>query len=151
MADISLTYVTLESLPSEEILVKLANCATKVAAGSSQSQWKAKLSDRELVLVNYAEVDNEIIGFVAGYQLKPKLFYIWRGGVLEDYRSQGVATELLSQQAKKCKDMGFDIIKTKVDVKLKDMIICHLRTGFDICETNVDENNKVRLVMEKKL
>ena len=43
------------------------------------------------VLALIAHLEGNPVGYKIGYYDKPGLYYSWSGGVLKDYRGQGVA------------------------------------------------------------
>ena len=61
------------------------------------------------------------VGFKAGYALSNKVFYSWMGGVLPEYRKQGIAAMLAEKQQNRLLKEGFEILKKeKVTVLVSD-------------------------------
>ncbi len=151
MTDGDIKYSIIDAVPDSELMGRLVACAAKVLDSASVAAWNEKLEDRAAVVIAYAESEGEIVGFKVGYELKPTLFYTWVGGVLPEFCSRGIATKMISDQLEFCKAKGFNMIKTISDNRNKEAMILNLRAGYDFCETKVDEEGILRVVMEKKL
>ncbi|WNB92797.1 GNAT family N-acetyltransferase [Bacillus sp. NEB1478] len=95
--------------------------------------------------------DDQVIGFKAGYELKPSKYYSWLGGVHPDFRNNGIAGKLMEMQHKWCSSNGFNIIQTKTKNKWKSMLILNLKHGFDIIGTYTDSKGEPKIILEKNL
>jgi hypothetical protein len=151
MTEADVKFVTINEVPDDATLSKLVACANKLIDETTLEAWKDKLSDRAAVFISYAESAGTVVGFKVGYELKPTLFYSWVGGVLDAHRNKGIATQMINDQLNFCSTNGFTVIKAISDNRYKDMMICNLRAGFDFCETKLDDEGILRVVMEKKL
>ncbi len=113
--------------------------------------YSDRLKTDRLILTAY--VNNEIAGFKVGYdRFQDDSFYSWMGGVLPEYRKQGVAEKLADHQEKWAKELGYKAIKLKTRKKNKAMIAFSLKRGFDITEEipKIPEG-ETRIWMEKIL
>ena len=91
------------------------------------------------------------VGFKAGYALDATVFYSWLGGVLPEYRRQGIARQLLDYQHDWCRRSGFTCIRTKTLNQWKGMLLLNLQNGFDITHTYKDSAGRLKIVLEKEL
>ncbi|MDA0979176.1 MAG: GNAT family N-acetyltransferase, partial [Proteobacteria bacterium] len=64
-----------------------------------------------------------LIGFKLGYELEPGVFYSWLGGVLSPDRGRGVARELLYEQERRLKRMGFTEVRVKSRNRYRGMVM----------------------------
>ena len=109
------------------------------------------LKTDRLILTAY--VNNEIAGFKVGYdRFQDDSFYSWMGGVLPEYRKQGVAEQLADHQEKWAKENGYNSIKLKTRKKHEAMIVFSSKRGFIITkEIPKIPETETRIWMEKKL
>ncbi len=63
--------------------------------------------DREDVLILLAQVENQPVGFKIGYRFKAKTYYSAKGGVMADFRRQGIARALLHAMIGRVRDWGY--------------------------------------------
>ena len=103
-------------------------------------------------LIQFAVLDQAIVGFKLGYEKTPTLFYSWMGGVLPHYRKMGVAKMLAKQQEQWAKQQGYTYIGMKTRNYLKNMLHFALSNDFYITdiETHPEPLNN-RILLEKRL
>ena len=113
--------------------------------------YSDRMKTGRLILTAY--VNNEIAGFKVGYdRFEDGSFYSWMGGVLPEFRKQGVAKTLADHQEKWAKKKGFNSIKMKTRKKHEAMITFSLKRGFVITgEIPKIPEEKPRIWLEKKL
>jgi GNAT superfamily N-acetyltransferase len=97
-----------------------------------------------------ALVDGQVVGCKLGYERKPGHYYSWLGGVHPDFRSQGIAHELMSRQHAWCQQQGYRRIRTQTYNRWRAMLLLNLRAGFDIVGT-VQSARGLVIVLEKEL
>lgn len=85
-----------------------------------------------------------------GYERKPGHYYSWLGGVLPEFRGQGLAAELMRRQHAWCAAQGYHRIRTQTFNRWRAMLLLNLRFGFDIVGT-VQGGRGLTLVLEKEL
>jgi len=92
------------------------------------------------------------VGFKVGYALNNKVFYSWMGGVIPEYRKQGIASILAEKQQEIVRKEGFEILRIKTRNKHRAMLQLLLKDGFFITsvemQTAIEEN---RIILEKVL
>ena len=87
-----------------------------------------------------------------GYELHPGVFYSWLGGVIPDYRRQGLARKLMQEQHRLLKEMDYKVVRTNGRNHLNQMIILNLQEGFQIIGTSFKSDEKrLSIQMEKAL
>lgn len=93
----------------------------------------------------------EPIGYKAGYEAAPGVFYSWIGGVVPALRGRGVAQSLMERQHEWCLKNGYPIVRTKTMNRWRNMLLLNIRNGFDIVGTTVGEDGVLRIFLEKNL
>lgn len=89
------------------------------------------------------------VAFKLGYQEDAQTYYSWLGGVLPDYRRQGISGRLMREQHEWCVQRGYTRVRTKTRNQWREMLVLNIRSGFDIVSTYTKEDGVVRIVMEK--
>lgn len=89
------------------------------------------------------------VGFKLGYALSDTTFYSWLGGVLPDYRRDGIAQVLLHTQENWALNHGYQHIEVKTRNSFPAMLIMLIKNGYQLTALEQAENladNRVRLV-----
>jgi GNAT superfamily N-acetyltransferase len=118
----------------------------------STSFYEDRLFDR-VFLALVAEQSGRFVGFKVGYESEfSAIFYSWMGGVLPEYRNQGIAFKLAEYQEKWAKEKGFKSVFFKTRNRFPAMICLGLKRGFQIQKMipkkNIEEH---RILMIKNL
>lgn len=71
-----------------------------------------------------------------------KKVYLSRLIVKKEYRNKGIGQELLKHMIALCKEKGYQQITVGVDVDNKNAVYIYKKFGFEIYETDYDENGK---------
>jgi GNAT superfamily N-acetyltransferase len=87
-----------------------------------------RMSTNSLILV--ARVAGAPAGFKAAYEVSPKVFYAWIGGVLPEYRRQGVAKALLDAQEAWAIEQGYERIRVKSMNRFMPMVRLLLKNDY---------------------
>ena len=118
----------------------------------SKDKIKRECSAKHQLLALFAFVDGNPAGFKVGYEMTARLYYSWIGGVIPDFRGNGVARQLMAQQHEMIKEMGYKVVRTHTENRFRNMLILNLRSGFDIVGvTNEITKNKTIIVLDKVL
>lgn len=114
-------------------------------------EYKKRLKVKHLILT--AEIQEKPVGFKIGYERNDdSSFYSWMGGVLPEFRKQGVAEQLADYQEKWAKENGYYFIRLKTRKKHKAMIAFSLKRGFRFTgEILKIPDEETRIWMEKIL
>jgi len=88
-----------------------------------------------------AERDDKIIGDSIAFE-KDGGWYLWILGVLEEYRKQGVATQLLDLNEQYARENSYKEITVKVYNVSKEMLKLLIGRGYEIVDIHKDKNSK---------
>ena len=113
----------------------------------SLEEFKAKVSDGALVLVYEAE--GKAIAFKIGYPLSQNEFYSWLGGVLPEYRKEGVAQQLLDYQERWVRDKGYMKLSVKSMNRYPSMIRFLVKNKYQIAKVEHFETDNERIHFQK--
>ena len=72
---------------------------------------KRRFLGRYNSLTLIARIDDRPVGFWIGFELKPGMFYHWLGGVLPDFRRQGVGRQMLDAQIAWAKEHDYEHVR----------------------------------------
>ncbi|SOD79783.1 GNAT family N-acetyltransferase [Spirosoma fluviale] len=148
-----LSYVHYQELPSEPHLTSLLALLAGLFSYQSSSEVQSELTyqySRTGLQAILALADGQVIGCKLGYERKPGHNYSWLGGVHPDFRSHGIATELMRWQHGWCQQQGYQTIRTQTYNQWRSMLILNLRHGFDITGT-LQGKHGLTIVLEKRL
>lgn len=99
-----------------------------------------------------AEEAGELLGFKVGYELGPRLFYSWMGGVLSAARGKGVATRLMNHQESWARSRGYREIRVKTRNRHRDMIRMLVKNDYLVAAVEqVDDLRQNRIHFFKTL
>ena len=151
MANNRITYKLVHGNTDTVILQKLLSVYSSIFEDSDSSFFKDRFHKHSQITSILAYNKDELIGFKIGYPYGDNTFYSWIGGVLPNYRQQGIANELAEQQEIVAKSHGFKKLRTKSMNQFKPMIILNLKRGFDINEVYTNKNGQTKIIFEKEL
>lgn len=117
-----------------------------------EASYLQRLSNTQyLILV--AEKDHQVIGFKVGYdRYQDGSFYSWLGGVLPEYRKDGIAAQLAGEQEKWVSEQGFSSITLRTRNRFRAMLIFALKNDFLIENIEIKENvEDNRIILRKML
>ncbi|ADB38858.1 GNAT family N-acetyltransferase [Spirosoma linguale] len=146
-------YLLCQELPSEPHLTSLLALLEGIFSNQSAAEIQAELTyqaSRTGLQIILALADGQVIGCKLGYERKPGQYYSWLGGVHPDFRSHGIASELMRRQHDWCRQEGYQTIRTQTYNQWRSMLILNLRHGFDITGT-LQGKHGLTIVLEKRL
>lgn len=82
-------------------------------------------------LVSIALLDNKLTGFKVAYE-RDGFCYSWLGGILPNYRRQGIAKALADAQEEWAAERGYTSITMKTRNRHRNMLFMALSRGFNI-------------------
>lgn len=148
-----LSYVHYQDLPTEPCLASLLVLLAGIFSNQSVAEIQAELTyqhSRTGLQTMLALSHGQVVGCKLGYERKPGHYYSWLGGVHPDFRSHGIATELMRRQHAWCQQQGYKTIRTQTYNQWRGMLILNLRHGFDITGT-LQGKHGLTIVLEKRL
>ncbi|MRT55301.1 fosfomycin resistance glutathione transferase [Enterobacteriaceae bacterium RIT693] len=117
----------------------------------SVADLQARLSSRQTSQL-IACVNDTPAGFKLGYALSETEFYSWLGGVLPEFRRDGVAQALLVEQEKWAMEQGYRTLTVKTRNKFRGMLMMLLKNGYQLVELEQKGTpNEHRLLLQKSL
>lgn len=126
----------------------------RIFGAAADESWldslKWRLERMPDVSVFVAEADSRWTGFKAGYAIAQDRYYSWLGGVDPDFRKQGVAKELMSQQHIWLRGSRFRLLETHVEQDNDAMIQPNLKSGLNITGLFL-KDGKPYFLMQKRL
>ena len=141
-----LQYHQTNGLPEAKVLSGIVGCMDAFMRTSPVKRWEEKFAERSNSLIQWVTDGDDVVGFKAGYELRPGLFYSWLGGVSPSHRRQGIAKRLMAEQHQYARSIGCKEIRTISTNDHKHMMILNLAVGFDIIETKA-KGDETRIVM----
>jgi len=86
-----------------------------------------------------AELEQQPVGFVVGFEVNPTTYLSWLCGVIPDARRAGVATQLIQAQLAWANENDYQIIRFECQNQHRPMLHLAISEGYDVvgirCET----------------
>jgi predicted GNAT family acetyltransferase len=146
-----ITFDEIEGKPNPNYAEKIKSFYQSVFPDADLEKFSYRIDSARKLFTVLAIANAEIVGFKLGYWLDSTKFYSWVGGVKAEFRKQGIAHELTKRQHNWCRKNGFKIVQTKTLNRFKPMLILNIKHGFDIVELQRNEQNELKIVLEKDL
>ena len=109
--------------------------------------------DREDLMILLVMIEGEPVGFKVGYRENRFVYYSAKGGVLPEYRRQGLARKMLYEMMSRARERGY--IRFAYDTfpnHNAGMTIMGLQEGFRVVKADFNKTYKDwRLRMEKRM
>jgi ribosomal protein S18 acetylase RimI-like enzyme len=109
------------------------------------------IEGRQDVLALMAHLEGNPVGYKIGYRDGPRRYYSWTGGVLKDYRGQGVARRMQDGQHGWLRARGYHSVAFTSFNKFRPMLQFGLSTGFIPDSVNVRPENELAIRFTKDL
>lgn len=118
----------------------------------SKETFARELRARHNLCILVAEHGPTPVGYKIGYEVSPEVFYSFSGGVLPEYRGQGIARALIVEQHRIAAQLGYSIVRTHTKNKYRDMLVLNIKCGFDVTGVNHKSGEKLHsIILEKVL
>jgi predicted GNAT superfamily acetyltransferase len=151
MKDENIKIKTIQGIPSKEVLDDLLTLYSSVFEDAIVDFFMERISTKEDVVSIIAYKNEVLVGFKIGYRYNENTFYSWVGGVLLEYRKQGIAKRLAETQESIAKEKGYTKLRTKSMNRFKPMLILNVKKGFDIIQVYTNEKGQQKIVFEKEI
>lgn len=138
-----------EEKMTEEIWAAMGPLAQKIFGEKCTRAYVEERIGSKKALYQVGFFEGDAVGFKIGY-MEDDGFYGWLGGVREDRRNVGVATDLSIAQQQWAFDRGARVLRTKSRNGWTDMIVLNLRQGFKITGTEPGDGG-LKILFEKPL
>lgn len=146
-----LTYRLIEEKPDNKLLQEILVVYKAVFDDYKLDFFKNRIGEKKDVLMALCYAHAKLVGFKIGYRHNDTTFYSWVGGVLPEYRKQGIAKTLATLQKEHIVKKGYSRLRTKSTNKFKPMMILNLKNGFDIIQVYTNKSGQTKVVFEKDL
>ncbi|MGL4554147.1 MAG: GNAT family N-acetyltransferase [Gemmataceae bacterium] len=145
MADVIVDQVAPEDVT---ILVGLYNQMFRPPRG--EDHFERRYLGRHHVVQMVARMDERAVGFLVGFELKPRVFFLWFVGVLPANRRQGVGLQLLEAGEAWAREHDYESVRCEVFNQQKPMLHFLLHAGFDVIGLRWDHDHGDNLVLFQK-
>ncbi len=111
------------------------------------------LTQRDNLVYLIAYKEGQPVGFKIGYTLPeyPKTLYSWIGGVLPDWRGNGIASDLMQTQHRLAKEMGMIAVETKSKPQWGGMMALNYKFGFVLLREYIGRKGCLKYHLRKVL
>ncbi len=144
-------YIAISGFPDDKVYKDMVNMYSEIFEDADLDFFKKRVEEHTKLLSVLAYLNNQLIGFKAGYPYNKEIFYSWIGGVLPKYRQQGSGTKMVQIQEDFARSNGFKKLRTKSMNIYKAMMILNLKNGFDITNVYTNTRGQTKIVFEKLL
>lgn len=151
MANDSIEYINLVGIPDNKIYQEMAHLYSEIFEVADLSFFKNRFGEHPELYSTIAYHDKKMVGFKIGYPYNETIFYSWIGGVIPDFRLQGIAKQMALLQEQWAKRNGFIGLRTKSMNRFKEMMILNLKNGFEITKVYTNTKGQTKIVFEKQL
>jgi predicted GNAT superfamily acetyltransferase len=147
----TITYSIHELPLTDELLAELRDLHVQVLDSDVTAEDFARRARRKSnLLICLTRCDGALVGYKIGFERNTDEFHSWIGGMIDGYRRQGIAAELMRRQHARAAELGFQRVVTTCLNSGKPMMIANLKTGFDIIGTMTD-NRGLKVIFSKEL
>jgi predicted GNAT superfamily acetyltransferase len=99
--------------------------------------------DRDDMVILIAHFNQQAVGFKVGYLGTEQIFYSAKGGILPEYRRQGIARKLLHKMMEIARQKGYKTFVYDTFPNLHPgMTIIGLKEGFRVTNTDFNQTYK---------
>lgn len=101
-------------------------------------------------LLMVASLDDRPVGFLAGFELKPSVFFVWLIGVSPEFRRVGVASQLMDAMLVWVNDHGYATIRFECQNQHRAMLHMAIERNYDIVGIRWDPDLSHNLIIFEK-
>jgi len=103
------------------------------------------------LLALIAHLEGNPVAYKVGFRESPGVFYSWTGGVLPDYRGEGIARRLQEYQHGILRSRSYRAVRFDTFNKFREMLLFSLRTGFAPMSLELRPENEISIKFRKDL
>jgi len=97
-----------------------------------------------------ARIRDQPVGFALGFELKPRMFFVWFVGVLTSQRRQGVASQLLDAMHSWARQNEYDSIRFECFNRHRPMLHLAISQEYDVVGIRWDPDHSDNLILMQK-
>jgi GNAT superfamily N-acetyltransferase len=109
------------------------------------------IEGKQDVLALIAHLEGNPVGYKIGYRERPRQYLSWTGGVLPDYRGQGIARRMQDWQHAWLRARGYTSVAFNSFNKFRAMVTFGLASGFVPDAVNIRPENELSIHFTKDL
>ena len=116
-----------------------------------EEHFQRRYLGRHNVLQMVARLEERAVGFVLGFELKPRVFFVWFYGVLGPNRRQGIASQLMEALHSWARQNDYESIRCECFNRQRAMLHLALNHDYDIVGIRWDADHSDNLVLLQKI
>jgi GNAT superfamily N-acetyltransferase len=145
MADAIIDIVGEGDLP---VLVKLYNQVFRPPR--DLEHFQRRYMGRHNVLQMIARLGDRPVGFMLGFELKPRVFFVWFLGVLAPVRRQGIGSQLMEALHSWARQNDYEAVRFECHNQHRPLLLLALGHGYDIIGIRWDTDREENLILLQK-
>jgi GNAT superfamily N-acetyltransferase len=146
MADVIVDLLGPEDLP---VIVKLYNQIFRPPR--DEEHFQRRYLGRHNVVQMVARLDERPVGFLLGFELKPRVFFTWFYGVLPQFRRQGIASQLMEAIHSWCRLNDYESLRFECHNQHRAMLHLAIKLEYDIVGIRWDPDRGDNLILLQKM
>jgi GNAT superfamily N-acetyltransferase len=146
MADVIIDVLAPDDLT---VVVQLYNQIFRPSR--DEEHFERRYLGRHNVVQMVARLEGRAVGFVIGFELKPRLFYTWFYGVLGPHRRQGISSQLMEALHSWCRQNDYEAIRLECFNRQRPMLHMALNQEYDIIGIRWDHDHNDNLILMQKM
>src|SRR4051812_24222406 len=115
-----------------------------------EEHFRRRYLGRHNVVQMIARIRDQPVGFAAGFELKPRMFFLWFLGVLPSHRRQGVASQLFDAMHSWAKQNDYDTIRCECFNRHRALLHLAINQEYDIVGIRWDPDHSDNLLLLQK-
>jgi GNAT superfamily N-acetyltransferase len=115
-----------------------------------EEDFLRRYQGRHNVVQMVARLENRPVGFVVGFELKPRVFFLWFLGVLNASRRQGIASQLLDAIHHWAKENDYETVRCECFNRQRPMLHLALDNDYDVIGLRWDSDHGDNLILLQK-
>ena len=127
--------------------------SSPICAAFSKPFWMPttrRYLGRHNIVQLVARSQDRPVGFLLGFEMKPRVFFLWFLGVLSSHRRQGVASQLLDALHEWCQQNEYETIRCECFNGQRPMLHRGLESEYDIIGLRWDADHGDNLILLQK-
>ena len=145
MADVIVDLIAPDDLAE---IVPLYNQVFRPAR--DQEHFTRRYLGRQNIVQLVARSQDRPVGFLLGFEMKPRVFFLWFLGVLSSHRRQGVASQLLDALHDWCRQNDYEAIRGECFNGQRPMLHLGMEFEYDIIGIRWDADHGDNLILLQK-
>jgi GNAT superfamily N-acetyltransferase len=145
MADVIVELLGPEDVP---VIVKLYNQIFRPPR--DEEHFQRRYLGRHNVVQMVARLGDRPVGFLLGFEQKPRVFFTWFYGILPQYRRQGIASQLMEAIHSWCKLNDYESIRIECYNQHRPMLHMAIHHEYDVIGIRWDSDRGDNLILFQK-